>query len=134
MKKIIFIFLFLVSCSGGLSGQVMNKVMDSWQGSHINEVIAQWGYPNAEQNIAGKKIYIWDRTVNWTPPSTTTGTGTIIGDTVSIITTTTGGGTSTWSCRRILEVNESNIITGWQWGGNNCPFAAVGPYASWPKK
>ena len=77
-----------------------------------------------------KKLYVWDRTVSG--PSSSTSTGTITGNSVSILTNTLGGGN--WNCRRILEVDDNEKIIGWQWGGNNCPFAAVGPYASWPKK
>lgn len=136
MKKAILILLitFLASCSGGLNGKVMNNIMDSWKGSHIDEAINQWGVPDAEQKMAGRRFFVWDKNMTWTAPSTTTGTGTVVGNTVSIITNTTGGGTSNWNCRRVLLVNDENIITSWQWSGNNCPFAAVGPYASWPKK
>ena len=133
MKKFfgLIVLLFgLTSCSGGLSGGVMNKIMESWEGSQITEAINQWGYPNSQQEIAGKKLYVWDRTVSG--PSSSTSTGTITGNSVSILTNTLGGGS--WNCRRILEVNDNEKIIGWQWGGNNCPFAAVGPYASWPKK
>ena len=133
MKKFfgLIVLLFgLTSCSGGLSGGVMNKIMESWEGSQITEAINQWGYPNSQQEIAGKKLYVWDRTVSG--PSSSTSTGTITGNSVSILTNTLGGGN--WNCRRILEVDDNEKIIGWQWGGNNCPFAAVGPYASWPKK
>ena len=133
MKKFfgLIVLLFgLTSCSGGLSGGVMNKIMESWEGSQITEAINQWGYPNSQQEIAGKKLYVWDRTVSG--PSSSTSTGTITGNSVSILTNTLGGGS--WNCRRILEVNDNEKIISWQWSGNNCPFAAVGPYASWPKK
>jgi len=133
MRKIftkVLFFLILTSCSGGISGGVMDKIMSSWVGSNISEAINQWGYPNSQQEIAGKKIYIWDRTVSG--PSSSTSTGTITGNSVSILTNTLGGGN--WNCRRILEVNSTETIISWQWGGNNCPFAAVGPYANWPKK
>tara|TARA_B100001093_G_C26160990_1_gene731573 strand:- start:99 stop:503 length:405 start_codon:yes stop_codon:yes gene_type:complete len=127
---LIVLLFALTSCSGGLSGGVMNKIMESWEGSQITEAISQWGYPNSQQEIAGKKLYVWDRTVSG--PSSSTSTGTISGNSVSILTNTLGGGN--WNCRRILEVDDNEKIIGWQWGGNNCPFAAVGPYASWPKK
>jgi len=32
-------------------------------------------------------------------------------------------------CERILEVDERNVITRWQWSGNNCPFAEALEYA-----
>lgn len=53
--------------------------------------------------------------------------------TAHVTATTTGGGYASFNCTRILEVRD-NIVVSWQWEGNNCPFAMVGPYSDWPKK
>ena len=121
----------LASCSGGFGH--MNKVMSSWQGASLNEVISQWGYPNAQQEIAGRQIYIWDTNKTVTLPSTTSGTVNVIGNTAYLNTTTYGGGTLHGSCRRILEVDSNDIVVMWQWKGNNCPFGNLG-YSNWPRK
>ena len=42
----------------------MNKIMNSWNGEHIDSVIAKWGYPTKESTIAGHKLYIWDKKNN----------------------------------------------------------------------
>ncbi len=123
----------LTACSGGFG--TMDRVMSSWQGASLDEVISQWGYPAAQQDIAGRKLYHWDKTATLAMPSHTTGTANIIGNTAYINTTTYGGGLSHWSCRRTLEVNDSNMVVGWQWGGNNCPFATIGMgYENWPRR
>jgi hypothetical protein len=134
-KKITIVLLtmMITSCSGGFG--TMKRIMTSWEGAHLDQVISQWGYPHAEQTIAGRKVYIWDRNVTVTMPSTTSGTGSVIGNTVNISSTTFGGGTSTWGCRRILEVNDSNYVVAWQWSGNNCPFMDIGMgYQYWERK
>ena len=45
----------LASCSGGAA--TMDGIMHSWEGAPLDAVIAQWGYPDQEQEIAGHKLY-----------------------------------------------------------------------------
>ena len=91
--------------------------MTSWKDSHISEVIDQWGYPSRQQTIAGKKLYLWE-------------------ESVTALYTLTPGSISggTWTCKRILEVNDEEKVISWQWSGNNCPFGLTGRYKNWPKK
>ena len=128
-KSFALIMVLLSGCSGG-SG-TMDGIMASWQGANLDQVIDRWGYPDEERNIAGRTLYVWDRDVSLSLPATTTGTITTLGNTSYLNTTSSGGGISNWSCRRILEVNQQKIIVGSQWSGNNCPFAEMGPYANW---
>jgi hypothetical protein len=121
--------VLLFGCSGGAG--TMNGIMSSWQGAHIDAVISQWGFPHAERQIAGRKLYYWYRNTTLTMPSTTTGTVNVIGNTAYLNTQTSGGGSSNWACTRILGVNGSNTVTSWQWEGNNCPFAEAFQYANW---
>ena len=109
--------------------------MSSWEGAPLDAVIAQWGYPDQEQVIAGRKIYRWHYRKSVGLPATTTGTVTpTIGGGAYVNTTTTGGGTLHGDCTRIVEVNEKNIVVRWQWSGNNCPFADMGEYANWQRR
>lgn len=57
MKKLILALVCLVApaCSGGFG--TMDRIMSSWQGAHIDEVISAWGYPEHEANMAGKHVY-----------------------------------------------------------------------------
>lgn len=123
--------LALVGCSGAFG--TMDGIMQSWHGAPLDDVITQWGYPSGQQDIAGRKIYIWDKKRILTLPQETTGQARVIGNTAYLSTTTTGG-TSFWSCQRILEVNDKNIVVGSQWQGNNCPYAELGQYSSWRRK
>ena len=116
----------------------MDRIMSSWKGASLDEVMRQWGYPHEERVIAGKRLYIWNRQTTTALPAiaSSTGTSTLVGNTVfhSGTTTVAGGGTSGWNCTRILEVNAQNRVVGWQWDGNNCPFMEAGPYSNWGRK
>lgn len=127
---------FLAACSGG--DGIMDGIMNSWNGAELDQVIDAWGYPNSEQNIAGRKLYIWNRDVQLAMPATATTTGyaTNYGSQTFYTGTTNimGGGVTNWSCTRILEVNSKNVVVNGEWRGNNCPFMEAGPYANWRRK
>lgn len=128
--------LVVSACSGG--GGLMDGIMGSWKGASIDQVITQWGYPDAEKNVAGRKLYVWSRDAQLIMPTTvnTTGYATNIGNQTYYngISNISGGGVSNWNCTRILEVDASEVVVGGQWSGNNCPFMEAGPYANWRKK
>jgi hypothetical protein len=126
------ILLGLAACSGGFG--TMDRVMASWEGAPLDAVIAQWGYPHQEQTIAGHKLYRWFYTKTFAMPATTTGSVTAIGNTAFVNTTTMGGGIVRGDCVRTLEVNERNIVTKWEWSGNNCPFADILEYSNWQRR
>lgn len=86
----------------------MQRIMSSWVGSDINQVIERWGFPNEEKVINGRKIYIWNNS--------------------SEISATK------WNCTRTLEVDQNNTVKSWEWQGNNCPYVEWGQYKSWSKK
>jgi len=77
-----FVLLILGLLIGGCSGAFgfMDQTMNSWKGATLNEVITQWGYPTIQQEIAGRKLYIWDKNSTFTLPSTTTGTANVVGN------------------------------------------------------
>lgn len=138
MNKFLLALAAVAALSGCATGGLMSGIMGSWDGAHIDQVIKQWGYPNGERTIAGHHLYSWQEDVQLTMPmtSTTTGTVTRIGSTAYVQANTNnwGGGTSNWSCVRILEVNADNIVTSWQYEGNNCPFLEAGKYSNWRRK
>jgi hypothetical protein len=112
----------------------MDGIMRSWVGAPLDAAIAQWGYPDQEQEIAGHKLYRWFYTKSGVLPSTTTGTVTQMGTAAFLNATTSGGGTLVGNCTRTLEVDEHNIIVRWEWKGNNCPFAEAFEYSNWRRK
>src|SRR5262249_12604040 len=128
----ILAFLLFVSCSGGAG--TMDGIMRSWEGAPLDAAIAQWGYPDQEQQIAGHKLYRWFYTKTGVLPGTTTGTITQLGTTAYLNVSTVRGGTLVGNCTRTLEVDEHNIIIRWEWKGNNCPFAEAFEYSNWRRK
>jgi hypothetical protein len=122
MRALLLLALLgLAACSGGFG--TMDRVMRSWEGAPLDAVIAQWGYPQQEQTIAGHKLYRWFYTKNFAMPATTTGTVTAVGNTAFVNTTTTGGGIIRGDCVRTLD-----------WSGNNCPFADILEYSNWQRR
>jgi hypothetical protein len=134
LKKVLSVLgcLAVASCSGGAG--TMNGIMSSWQGAPLDAAIAQWGYPDQEQVIAGHKLYHWFYTKSAALPATTTGTVTQLGNTAILNATTSGGGVISGSCTRTLEVDEHNVIIRSEWKGNNCPFAEAFEYSNWRRK
>jgi hypothetical protein len=135
MLRVLFsisLLMIVSACSGGFG--TMDRIMSSWEGAKLDEVIAQWGYPHQEQNIAGHKVYRWFHNKSAFIPSQTHGTVNTIGSTSYINTTTTGGGMISGQCVRTLEVDKKNRVISWEWSGNNCPFAELMEYSDWRKK
>ncbi len=136
MRKTLAV-LALAALSGCASNKLMDEVMLSWQGTTADDVIRQWGYPQGERTVAGRKLLVWERNVTLNMPVTASTTGTLnqAGGTAYYQGQTTyGGGRSDWSCTRTLEVDAGNRVVGYEWGGNNCPFTESGPYANWRRK
>lgn len=128
-----FSFLLLTACSGGFG--TMDGIMSSWYGAPLDEVIAQWGYPNQKQSFGGTDTtYLWFDSASYTMPTNTTGTVNVVGNMAYINTTTTGGGTLSGNCTRALTVDKKNIVIGTRWEGNDCPFAELLKYANWRRK
>jgi hypothetical protein len=122
----------LAGCSGGMG--TMDGIMDSWAGAPLDAVIAQWGYPDQEQTIAGRKLYRWFYTKGVAVPATSRSTITRSGNTATVNTTSYDGGVVVGDCTRTLEVDARNIVIRSQWQGNNCPFAEGFEYSNWRRK
>jgi hypothetical protein len=134
MRKlaIVVVAAVLTGCSGGFGN--MDGIMKSWEGASLDAVIAQWGYPDQEQTIAGRKIYRWHHNKSYSMPATSSSTVSTIGSTAYVRTTTTPGAVISGSCQRIIEVDERNIVRKWEWTGNNCPMADMFEYSNWRRK
>lgn len=128
MKKFILISLLIIPLSASAWEFFMDKCIQSWIGYPLDSVIKNWGYPDQEKNIAGKKLYIWE-TYDYD-------TDIVPGSGFSIVSTdkkgretifTSGGETKLEYCRKTLETDDNNIIINGQWKGNDCPqFYMVG--------
>ena len=110
MKKILLIILalFLVQTSTYAVGakNTMGKIMDSWNGEHINSVIDKWGYPTSEKKFAVRSLYVWDQG------------NVLIEDILGI------GYVQRPSCTRTFEVDSNNIIIKGAWEGVACPITS----------
>lgn len=107
MKRAL-LFLFILLISQNLSYAIgekdtMDKIMSSWKGESLDTVIDHWGYPTNEKTIAGKKLYYWEVSK------------------YIINTNSQGVYGRELTCNRILEFDENNKVTKWQWNGNKCP-------------
>jgi hypothetical protein len=131
MKKIILAVCCVVlsSCA---TRSVMDGIMSSWEGTNIDSVVAQWGYPDEQREFNGKKLYVWHHNKGFYMPATTNTTGTVSSTgQFNARSTTTGGHAISGGCDRILEVDRSGTVTSWQWRGNNCPFMEAMEYKTW---
>ncbi len=101
--------------------EFMSIAMDSWIGYPIDHVIKNFGYPDEEKNIAGKRLYYWyDSSSTYIPPTTTsTVTPSLYTSTVSSFTS--GGYNVNKYCNKIFEVDNDNKVISWQYKGNACP-------------
>jgi len=61
MKKFLLLFLitfFLQSCVSTFKD--LESGLDKHNGLSLNTLIDRIGYPSAQMNIAGRKLYIWE--------------------------------------------------------------------------
>ena len=143
MKKLLNSLAPLIFLLSGCSTfPLMDEMMGSWVGAPLEEVVMQWGLPNREIRLGDKRMYQWDRSVGMVMPtyttSVTTGSASALGNQAfgsALTTSTTSGGSMlSFSCERILLVNDKDIIEKASYKGNNCPFMEVGEYANWRRK
>ena len=127
MTRIIIVALVVLTVSG-CAASAEKGIIKSWLGSDINEVVSQWGPPQGEREVIGKKYYIWGHSQSFNLPAQTHGTATVIGNSVYYNGTTYGGGTVGGTCTRSLEVDENNTVVAGYSQGNNCCVMAVAGY------
>ena len=121
------LLMFCSGCSG-----TMNQIMSSWNGSHIDQVISRWGYPDEVKDLGGRRLFLWYQNKAYYMPQSSTTTGQVYGSSYYGHTTTTGGYTMQATCTRILEVDKNGYVVGWQWKGNDCPV--LSDWSNWAKK
>lgn len=125
MKKAMLLSIILISAVSAYAGEAfMDKALSSWIGYPIKSIIDSWGYPDSQQTIAGQNIYIWeDRT---TMQDSTYEKSYVKKDSKGrtyVESQTSGGGTTEFYCRKIIEVDANDNISGYKYKGNACPGA-----------
>ena len=122
IKKIILIYLLLLMPNVFAWEAYLDKCIKSWIGYPVNDLIQQWGYPDEEKTIAGKKLYIWmeyDYTNSINAGGVTFSQVDKKGNETSL---SFGGETIAEFCKKTIEVDDNNIVVGGQWKGNSCPL------------
>ena len=125
MKKILGILalcFLLPSCFSTFAD--LENGLNQHQGLSLNTLVNRIGYPSAQMNIAGKKLYIWEssQTVSYSMPTTSSSSGTVYSGTSS---GTYSGSSTIWvpttanyNCKITVEVDESDNIINNTYSGN----------------
>lgn len=114
-----------LAISGCATTAKYEAVLNSWLGSHAQDLVNSWGYPDGSFKAPnGNEVYVYARGANVTMPSQyhTTGTVNSLGgySTFNATTTQSGGQTLNFWCKTYIEMNQSKRIVNWRWEGNNC--------------
>jgi hypothetical protein len=112
----------------GCATHIIEKEMNSFTGQHVSTVFARLGYPDGEQVVAGRKMYVWGNQSSGMMPVSmpTTTTGWIGARPVSLTSQQWGMMPVNSSCMIRVYVDDSEIVRGGDYRGD-----AVGchPYA-----
>jgi hypothetical protein len=83
------------------------KILRSWVGHDIDELVASWGPPSEKYTFKnGESVFTWRNTSNSVSRSMN---GAFHSETV----------TTHW-CKTTFTTNAEGIIISWQWEGNSC--------------
>ena len=104
----------------------INKVMASWMGYHVSDLIATWGPPQQTIDLGAEgTLYVWSTVRSFTAPgtatTTTTGSATAHGNTAygSARSTTTYNPpqTTSYAATRSFWVDANGRVYRWAWRG-----------------
>jgi len=119
--------VLLLACAVFLSGCVDNdKIMASWEGHDVSDVITSWGPPGQVLDDPPGKIMTWFSQRNFVSPgysqTNSTGSAYIDGNTISgqsqSYTTTMPARVSGYTATRTFWVNGQGKIYRWAWRGH----------------
>jgi len=119
-------FFVIVACALFLSGCVDNdKLMSSWEGQNVSDVIASWGPPGQVLDDPPGKIMTWFSQRNFVSPgysqTNSTGSAYISGNNVygqsQSYTTTTPATVSGYTATKTFWVDDRGMIYKWAWRG-----------------
>lgn len=94
------VWLTIASVCVGCASQRLGGTMESWQGSHVDDVTLAWGQPDTCATTGDQRVCAW-----YTPSAS------------SLV-----GGRA--QCVRSLAIDPDGIITGWRWRGDRCADTA----------
>ena len=115
--KVLALTLGLLQLTACATSAKYSAIVDSWTGSHIDKLVASWGYPtNSFEAPNGNKVYVYSTSRSVTLP--TTAQTTYYGNTAN--TYINGGQTIGLTCETFFEVDKDQKIVTWRWRGNDC--------------
>jgi hypothetical protein len=96
---VVFGVLLLAGCATAQ----LNKGLQNLMGQPVSVLVSAWGYPQGEREIMGRKLYIWSA------------------DRGAVAVPMYGGGAfaARLACTVEVGVDSREIITSYQWNGNN---------------
>ena len=106
MRKCVFLLALAVLCATGCANRnkQLTKVMESWMGHDIKEVIESWGPPSTVYDEAELKVYVWNSQSSFTLPGRTSGKTVYPGQTI------------TRNHYRMFWVNQDGKVVRWKFG------------------
>jgi len=98
-----YLIIVMVTCLVGCATQELNEGLQQVVGQPIDVLVNDWGYPSEQREIMGQTLYVWTN------------------DNGVMAMPTYGGGAyaARLTCTIQVAVNDKNIITSYQWSGNN---------------
>lgn len=99
----IYLILLTLLLAGCATNQLGTK-MASWQGSHIDHVIASWGPADQCADQHGQQICTWSDGGLYIESGTSLQFGNV----------------GRPRCARMLAVDADGVVTGWKWRGDGC--------------
>lgn len=111
MQRIVILLTLLAAgpvLMTGCASDRLGSKMATWQGSHVDSVVAQWGPADKCEQAAGQTVCSW------------VDGGVMLG---SNATSFPIASISRPRCVRTLALDESGNVTGWKWRGDLCDLS-----------
>lgn len=145
MKKYLIISVILIF-QGCATTANYEKILSTWVGSHIDNLISSWGPPQGSFPLSdGGQVIEYENARNvqlggysYTQPQTTyhsgsataygtggSATGTYSGTTTTYVQKQTPVTNLNLHCKTRFTINPDGIITNWNWQGNDCKARAT---------
>ena len=107
------------------------RIIQSWKGAHIDQVIRRRGLPLGQAKLSdGSTLYEWGHFESFTLPGSTTATVRVIGNTTYADATSTAPTNFSGECTRSLVTDSNGIVIDGSARGNNCCFLAIAGYCA----
>lgn len=116
--RYLWLALLVAGCT---SFSVLDEELPKYKGKPIDSLVAKLGFPNAEQTIMGRKVYVWSTSMSYVSvnPTTSTTTGYVGGRPITATSTSYTYSDSNLSCTLRAIVDAQGLIERYAYEGNN---------------